>query len=182
MSICGQKVGGIMISILIGIAIGAQPILGYNYGARHYLRVRKTYALAALSATIVSVGVWLVFMFFPEEIIRSFGDNSPQFVEFGALCFRIFQGAMFVAGMQVISSNYFQATGHPVKATFLSMSRQILLLIPLIFILGAAYGIIGVLYSSFVADFIAVALTTCFIIPEMRRLSRLAKEQSLAVA
>ncbi|MDL2237626.1 MATE family efflux transporter [Christensenellaceae bacterium OttesenSCG-928-K19] len=176
------KVGGIMVSILVGISIGAQPILGYNYGAKHFSRVKKTYQLAATSATIVAIAVWLVFIFFPEGIIRSFGDNAPEFVEFGALCFRSYQGAMFVAGFQIISSNYFQATGRPVKATFLSMTRQIIFLIPLIFIFGALFGLTGVLYSNFVADLSAVILSIFFIIPEMKRLTKLAKEQELAAA
>lgn len=167
------KVNGILISVMVGIAIGAQPILGYNYGARHYERVRQTYLRSILIATIVAVGAWLLFMLIPEHLIRSFGDNSPQFVEFGALAFRTFLGGVFVAGFQIVSSQFFQATGRPAKATMLAMTRQILFLIPLILLLGHLMGLMGVLYAGIVADISSSAITLVFILLEMHKLGKL---------
>jgi len=168
-----MKVNGIMISVMIGIAIGAQPILGFNYGAKNYKRVQQTYLRSITIATVVAVLSWLLFMLVPDAIIKSFGDNSPEFVEFGALAFRSFLGGVFLAGFQIVSSNYFQATGHPGRATFLAMTRQIIILIPLMLLMGYFIGLNGVLYSGMSADILSSIITLIFIIIEMRRLGRL---------
>lgn len=170
------KVNGILISVIIGIAVGAQPILGYNYGARHYTRVRQTYLRSILIATIVAVGAWAVCMAVPDALIRAFGDNEPMFVEFGVLGFRIYIFAVFTAGFQIVSSSYFQAIGRPGKAAFLSMSRQIIFLIPLMLIMAYAMGLMGILYAGPIADVSAAAVTFLFILHEMRRLKRMTAE------
>jgi Na+-driven multidrug efflux pump len=158
---------------MIGISIGAQPILGFNYGAKNYKRVQQTYLRSITIATVVAVLSWLLFMLVPDAIIKSFGDNSPEFVEFGALAFRSFLGGVFLAGFQIVSSNYFQATGHPGRATFLAMTRQIIILIPLMLLMGYFIGLNGVLYSGMSADILSSIITLIFIIIEMRRLGRL---------
>ncbi len=171
------KVNGILISVIIGIAIGAQPILGFNYGAQNYRRVRQTYLRSILIGTIASSVAWLIFMLIPDVLIRSFGDNSPEFVAFGEIAFRTFLGALFVAGFQIVSANYFQATGHPAKATFLSMTRQVIILIPLMLLFGYLFGLDGVLYSGMTADILAASVTLIFILIEMRRLNKLIQSQ-----
>ncbi len=167
-----MKVNGILISVLIGIAIGAQPILGYNYGAKNFNRVKQTYKLSVLIATIVGICSWALFQLFPEGIILAFGDNSPEFVQFSAAAFRIFLGGIFLAGFQIVSAQYFQATGRPGKAALLSMSRQIILLIPLMLLLSYLMGLMGVLYAGIVADISAATITAIFIILEMQKLNR----------
>lgn len=169
-----MKVSNIMISILVGISIGAQPILGFNYGAGQYHRVKKAYGIAAAAATIIGAVCWAAFMLFPRAFIAVFGDNTPAFVDFCVKCFRSFMALMFVAGFQIISANYFQAVGHPAKAILLTMSRQILLLIPLMLLLGSLFGLDGVLWSGAAADGLSVLLSGVFILLEMRRLKRLA--------
>jgi putative MATE family efflux protein len=167
-----QKVNGILISVLIGIAVGAQPILGYNYGAQHYKRVKQTYMRSVLIATIIAAGSWMLFLLFPEGIIASFGDNSPEFVDFGAIAFRLYLGAVCTAGFQIVSSQYFQATGRPGKSAFLSMTRQLIFLIPMMLVLSYIFGLMGVLYAGIAADVSAFTVTLCFIIMEMRKLNK----------
>jgi len=167
------KVGAIMIAVLVGISQGAQPILGFNYGARNYKRVKQTYFTSIKAGITFSVACWLMFMIFPRYLILLFGDNTPLFVEFGVLCYRRYLGLMCVAGFQIVSANYFQAVGHPVKAIFLTLSRQFIFLIPIMFAFGALFGIDGILFSGMAADALACIVTGTTIVLEIRRLDRL---------
>lgn len=169
-----MKISNIMIAILVGISIGAQPLLGFNYGAKNYARVRRAYGLAAGAASVMSCICWIAFMVFPEAFVAMFGDNTPLFVKFCVKCFHSFMLLMCVAGFQIISANYFQAVGHPAKAIFLSLTRQAIFLIPMILIFGAVWGLEGALYSGAAADGLSFLITGIFIIREMRRLKHLA--------
>lgn len=171
-----MKVNAIMISVLVGISIGAQPILGYNYGAGNFGRVKKTYLVSVSFASVLAVVCWAFFMAFPQRIVAVFGDNTEVFVEFCTLGIHSMLALMFLAGFQIISANYFQAVGHPMKAIALSVSRQILFLIPISILMGHIWGLSGVLYSTPVSDLLASCVTAGFIIAEMKRLSRLEKD------
>lgn len=168
-----MKLSGIMISVMVGISIGSQPIFGYNYGAKNYGRVRKTYLTSITFATSLSLIFWLIFMIFPEALVSIFGDSTPLFVEYCTMCFRLFMAFSFIAGFQIISSNYFQAVGHPSKAIVLSLNRQVFFLIPLMIILGLIFGLRGVLSAGAAADFLASCVTSIFIIKEMKRLKKI---------
>lgn len=169
-----MKVGGVMIGLIVGISTGLQPILGFNYGAKKYDRVVKAYRSAVIGASILCVVCWVVFMTFPAAIVSVFGDNTPKFVEFCVRCFHSYLGAMFLAGFQIISSNYFQAVGYPFKALILSMSRQILFLVPLLLLLGMLFGLNGVIWSGMAADVLSTSVTALIIVREMKRLRSLA--------
>ncbi|BCI59753.1 MATE family efflux transporter [Solibaculum mannosilyticum] len=171
------KLNGILISILVGISAGAQPILGFNKGAKHYHRIRKTYLLEAVMATIVAILGWLFAICVPDLAVSLFGGGDAAFTEFAAKCMRIFLLGVFCSGFQIVSANYFQATGQPLKATILSMSRQILLLIPLILILPTFLGLEGILYAGPVADVLAAVVVSFFIVHELRHLGRKAQTQ-----
>lgn len=170
------KANTIIISVIIGLNVGAQPILGYNKGMGQPERIKKTYLLTVGWASAISVLGWGVLQLFPELILMAFGRSTPEFNEFTIKCTRIFLFGVFAAGFQIISSNYFQATGRPVKATMLAMSRQIFLLSPLVLIFPLFWGLDGILYAGPVADIIAALITGCFIFREMRLLDRQAAE------
>lgn len=177
-----MKIAMIMASFGIGIGIGAQPILGFNRGARQFKRVRKTYKLAAIAATASIFAFWIVCQLFPEQIISIFGNDSSAFSDFAVKCLRIYLFAIFFAGFQIVSTNYFQATGQPLKASILSMLRQMLLLIPLILILPMFFGLRGILFAAPVADTLSAVIVACFIIPEMKKLNRLIAQEEAAGA
>lgn len=170
------KANTLIIGVIIGLNIGAQPILGYNKGMRQPERIKKTYLITVAWATAISVLGWLVLQLFPEVILMAFGKDTPEFNEFTVKCTRIFLFGVFVAGFQIISSNYFQATGQPVKATVLAMSRQIFLLAPLMLIFPLFWGLDGVLYAGPVSDALATVIIGFFILREMRSLDRQAAE------
>lgn len=165
-----MKIAMIMAAFGVGIGIGAQPILGYNRGAGHYHRIKKTYLLAIAFATGLIFLCWIVCQVMPEPIIGLFGKENQAFTDFAVKCLRIYLFSIFCAGFQIVSTNYFQATGQPLKASILSMLRQLLLLIPLILILPLFWGLEGILYSAPIADAASAVIVAIFIVPEMRKL------------
>lgn len=167
-----MKLSMILVSVCIGIGIGAQPILGFNRGASQPERIKKTYRLSAVIATVVSIVGCAACMLFPEIILKLFGSADANFTDFAVKCMRIYLGAVFCAGFQVVSTNYFQATGQPVKASILSLMRQVILLVPLIVILPVFMGLDGVLYAGPIADLGSGVVVAVFVVFEMRRLNR----------
>ena len=166
------KVSMILIAIDIGIGIGAQPIWGFNEGANKPKRIKATYVLAVKIATIVSVVGWVICIFFPHLVLQIFGTDDPLFTEFAVKSMRIFMGGVFLAGAQIISTSYFQATGQAVKASILSLLRQIILLVPLVVILPLFFGIDGILYSGAIADISSGIIVLFFVRKEMKKLNK----------
>lgn len=172
-----MKIAMIMGAFGIGVGIGAQPILGYNRGARKFDRIRKTYRMAVIFATVLIFVCWIFCQTMPETIIGIFGKDNAGFTEFAVKCLRIYLFSIFCAGFQIVSTNYFQATGQPLKASILSMLRQLLLLIPLILILPLFMGLDGILFSAPIADVGSAIIVAFFIFPEMRKLNAAVHEQ-----
>lgn len=147
-----MKVSQLITGISLGIATGIQPILGYNYGSGRYSRVKRTYKLALLSGTIILVFAFVIFQVFPEQIISIFGQESDLYVEFAVKCFRIYLLACFMIGASGVTSILFQSIGKPIPAALLSLSRQIIFLIPAMLIFGYFFGVEGVLWAGPFAD------------------------------
>lgn len=154
-----MKVSQLMTGISLGIATGVQPIYGYNYGGGQYDRVKRTYKLAVVSSTIILVAAFLVFQIFPEQIISIFGKESDLYVEFAVKCFRIYLLACFVTGAGGVTNIFFQSIGKPVPAALLSLTRQIILLIPAMLAFGYLMGVEGVLWAGPFSDFLSTALS-----------------------
>lgn len=165
-----MKVSMIIISICIGIGIGAQPILGFNKGANQPKRIKKTYRIASNVATGVTALGWAMFMLIPHIILMLFGSADENFTNFAIKAMRIYDLGVFTAGFQITSTSYFQATGQPMKASILSSLRQLLLLIPLIIILPMSFGLDGILYAGPVADISSAIIVFFFIHHEMKKL------------
>lgn len=173
------KIGMILLSICIGIGIGSQPILGFNKGAGNYDRIRQTYVRAVGIATIVSVVGCAMCQMFPHQILAVFGKADANFTEFAVKALRIYMLGIFTAGFQVISTSYFQATGQPMKASILSMLRQLLVLIPMILILPLFFGLDGILYAGPVADLSSAVVVAVFVGYEMKKLNRVIGETTV---
>ncbi len=175
---CGivMKTNAILLSIIIGISQGSQPIIGFNYGAAQYDRVRKTYKLAIQCDLVISAIGFCLFQFFPRQILSLFGSGDALYYEFATRFMRIFLFMIIVNGIQIISSNFFAAIGKPVKGLLLSMTRQVIFLIPLILILPLFLGIEGIVFAGPVADFAAFLVTTTFIAREMKMMKGLERE------
>lgn len=167
-----MKINAIMTSTIVGIMMGAQPILGYNYGARQYGRVKRT-LLTEIGITFsLSTICCLLFVFLPEPFISLFGDKTPEFTEFASRALSVYLCCIFAAGIQLPSAGYFQATGKPMKSMALTMTRQLLVIVPLILILPIFFGLDGVLYAGPVGDICALLVTSVFILRELRYLGQ----------
>lgn len=171
-----NKIGMILVSICIGIGIGSQPILGFNKGAQKFDRIRQTYLRAVGIATVVSVIGWALCQLFPYQILTVFGKADANFTEFAAKALRVYMLGIFTAGFQVVSTSYFQATGQPMKASILSMLRQLLVLIPMILILPLFFQLDGILYAGPVADISSAVVVSFFVVYEMKKLNRVIGE------
>ena len=165
-----MKISQILNSIIIGIAVGAQPILGYNYGAQKYERVKKTlYTVLGLS-TIISTVAFILFQTIPDKLISIFGSGDDLYIEFACLAFRIYLMLCIVNGIQIPSGIFFQAIGKSTKSAIISLSRQILFLIPAMLILGHFFGIVGLLHSAPVADGLAFIVSGILLLIEIKHL------------
>lgn len=162
-----SKVGMMFFSFIIGISQGLQPIVSFNYGAKKFERVKKATKLALFVSLLISIGSFLVFQIFPRQIIGLFGEGSEDYYNFAVRYFRIYFFFIFINFVQPIISNFFTATGRPQRGMFLSLTRQILFLIPLLIILPRFFGINGIIYSGPIADAIAVTVTIIMGVTEL---------------
>lgn len=169
---CGivMKTNAILLAIIIGISQGSQPIIGFNYGAKQYDRVRGIYKLAISCNLVISLIGFLQFQFCPRQIISIFGTGDDLYFTFAIKFMRIFLFMVIVNGVQLISSNFFAAIGKPIKGVFLSLTRQVIFLVPLLLILPIFFGIDGILFAAPVADAIAFLTTMILIRLEMKKM------------
>lgn len=174
-----MKTNAILISVIIGISQGAQPIISFNYGAKNYDRVRGIYKLAVSSSLVISVLGFIAFQFFPKQVISLFGTGDQLYFEFAVKFMRIFLFMVLINGVQIISSNFFAAIGKAIKGVFLSLSRQVLFLIPLILVLPFFYGIDGILFAAPVADALAFCVTITLIGKELTHMKTLSTQKTL---
>lgn len=154
---------------LFGINQGAQPIIGYNYGARKYDRVKKTLKLAVITATIICVFGFIVAELFSPQIMGLF-NKDRELIEIGTHGIRIFLLMLPIVGTQIVITNYFQSVGKASKAILLSLTRQVLFLIPLIMILPSFLGLDGIWAAGPVSDFSSAMLAILFLKRELRYL------------
>ena len=163
-----MKISQILNSIIIGIAAGSQPIFGYNYGARKYDRVKQTLKIVLGSSVVISTIAFILFQTIPDKLILIFGSGDENYMEFACLAFRTYLMLTIVNGIQIPSGIFFQAIGKSTKSAILSLSRQIVILIPSMIILSHIFGLMGVLYAGPLADGLAFILATCLLIKELK--------------
>ena len=175
-AVCGivMKINVIFVSMMIGLISGAQPICSYNYGARKYSRVRGTVKLFTIWAVIIGTFSWAIFQLFPDKIFLLFGNagGDKLYFEFAERFMRTFLFFTFINGLQVCSATFFPAIGKPLRGAFLSFSKQILILVPLLLIMPRFYGLDGIMYAQLVTDFLAAVLAVSFLIYEMHIMPR----------
>ena len=166
--------GSIMMLILMpvfGINQGAQPILGYNYGARRFDRVLRAYLGATAAATLICVLGFMLAELFPVQLVRFFApEGSPAMMRFAPRAMRIMLLLLPLNGFQIVSANFFVVTGRPKISIFLSMLRQCLALIPCMLVFGKVWGLWGVVAATPVADTLAVLCTGVMIFFELQKL------------
>jgi putative MATE family efflux protein len=166
--------GSITMMILMpifGINQGAQPILGFNYGAKKYRRVLKTYLGAISAATVVATAGFTLAELFPVQLVRLFApDGSPALMNFAPRAMQTMMMLLPLNGFQIVSANFFVVTGRPRTSIILSMLRQCIALIPCILIFGRIWGLWGTVAAAPVADGFSFLCTGIMIIFELKRL------------
>ena len=172
---CGivMKTNAILLAFVIGLSQGSQPIIGFNYGAKQYSRVRGTYRLAISCSFVITAIGFVLFQFFPRQLISLFGSGDALYYEFAVRFMRIFLFMILVNGVQMISSNFFSAIGKPLKGLLLSMTRQVFFLIPLVLILPLFLGIDGIAFAGPAADTAAFLVSVLLVRREMGRMKKM---------
>ena len=169
-----SRVTIILLMPVFGVNQGAQPIIGFNYGARQYDRVKKTLKLAMIVSTVLCVSSFIVIQTMPEVLLGLFiSKNDMKAIEIGTHAIRIYCLGFAVVGFQVISSSFFQSIGKAAISMVLSMSRQIILLIPFLLILPRFMGSEGIWIAAPMSDFLAFILSVTMISWEMRKIRRM---------
>ena len=166
-----NRVMMLLLMPVMGISQGAQPIIGYNFGAGNYRRVIDVVKLATVAATIFCVIGFFIVQVFDEQIVRLFNSN-PALVQLGSTGLKIFLLLLPVIGVQLIGANYFQAVGKAGYAIVFNLLRQIILLIPMVYILSNFFGLTGIWLAGPISDFGASVVTVWFMFREMKKLTR----------
>ena len=165
-----MKIDQILIAILIGLATGAQPILGYNYGAGNIKRVRKIYGVMVTISLVISAIGLFVFEVFPQPIINIFGSESALYNQYAVMAFRIFLMMCIPVGYQISSSIFLQAIGKPLPSMNSALLRQLIIFIPAALILPRFTGVEGLLWAGPISDLTSALITLCMIIYTMKKM------------
>lgn len=174
-----MKMQEILFTVVLGIAIGMQPVVGYNFGAKNYKRVKKAYRTAVFIGTAVSLFATVLFVFFPEPLIRLFGsESSPLYLEFSKKFFKTYFLLYLFFGFQTITGVFFQAIGKPARAAALSLSYQLVFKILSAVLLCAAIGLPGVLWSGPTADLLAFLPTLALSLFTLKRMGNPPKRRA----
>jgi putative MATE family efflux protein len=156
---------------IFGINQGAQPILGFNYGANKFDRVLKSFWAAVVAASIVSVLGFIMTQTLSAQLVRLFApDGSPALMDLATMAMRITTLLMPLVGFQIVATNFFVVTGRPKMSIVLSLLRQCIVLIPCLIIFSRIWGLQGAIAAMPVADGVAILLTAVMIFFEMKKL------------
>ncbi|NBH14296.1 MATE family efflux transporter [Lachnospiraceae bacterium] len=163
------KVSSVFNSVIFGVSQSTQPIMGYNFGARNYARVKNTYKRAAWIVTGISCAAFLCFQIFPRQIISVFGSGDRLYYEFALRYFHVFLFCTFIVGVQILSAQFFPAIGKGGIGTVVSLSRQVFFLLPCVIIFPLFWGIDGVLWAGPISDGLSGVMALFFVRQEMKR-------------
>lgn len=172
------KLSMVFLSSVIGIALGCQPILGYNLGNRQYDRVKETYLAAVRYGTIVSTAAFFALQLFPRQIMSVFHSDNPLFYEFAEKYIHIYLAMLFLNAIQPITSTFCTSIGKANLGFWMAVIRQGILFIPMLLFLPRMLGIDGILLAGAISDGTAAVIVILIAWREMKYLTRLQKEQT----
>lgn len=170
-----MKIFSIVVNIAVGIAAGAQPVIGYNYGAKLYKRVKKGYFIIIVSTAIIGIIATFIFQSIPRSIVGIFGANTSNkdlYFEFGEKTVRIYLMLILFTCLQKVSSIFLQSISSPIKATTLSLIRDVICFVPLTICLPMALGIDGILWAAPFSDSISIIVTAILIYLEFKKMNK----------
>ena len=167
-----SKIFVIFIAVVIGLNQGAQPILGFNYGAKKYSRVHETMNLLLKVTLILSTILWVLFEAFPLQLIQMFGSGEELYYEFGVRYARAFLFFTFINGATIIVTTFFPAIGKAKLGAILSLTRQLFVLLPVMLLLSTLFGVEGLIFSGPVSDFISFTICITVYMHQMRKIPK----------
>ena len=168
-----NTVDNFIVSMTSGINQAVSPLISYNYGAKNYSRVKKASLCSQAMAGVFAIVIWSAMMLAPEFVCCLFGKGDEALISYGAMAMRACKMFALFGGFQMLVSMYFSSIGKPQVATFVSVSRHGLFLIPAMLIMPQFMGLKGVLYANSVSDGCSLIVVSFMYLHEMRRLSRL---------
>lgn len=172
-----SAISTVFIMIIIGVNQGMQPIAGYNYGAQNIDRLMKVLKLATIAATIIMSTGWLVAMTLPHLLARIF-TSDPVLIKMAVEAIRINMLVFFIVGFQMVVTNFFQCIGKVKISIFLSLSRQLLFLLPLLYVLPLFFGVDGVWFALPTSDFVAATVAAVIMVSYMRKFKQQIKQSN----
>ena len=167
-----MKVNIIYFAIVIGLVQGAQPILGFNYGAKNYKRVRETTKILIESAVITATIMTLIFQIFPRQIVSLFGSGNEEYMNFAVRFMRMYLSMLILGSIFTVSLTFFSAIGKAKKGTIISLSKQVIFLLPLTIILPIFWGVTGVIIAGPVSDILAFTLCIILVKDEFKKMPK----------
>ena len=173
------KVFGIVVSFCVGVAVGAQPIIGFNYGAKQYKRVLEAYKLVVIANIVIGLVATLLFELVPGAIVSIFGGHANDiafYKEYASLSFRIYLGGILFCCIQKASCIFLQSIDKPYKSMVLSLMRDVVLLVPGVCILGLCGDLYSMLWAGPIADIGAFIVTVALVSIECRKIRKLCNE------
>ncbi len=167
-----MSVAMVLFMPIVGISQGAQPLIGFNYGAEQFKRVQEVLKKAILAATVLAVLGYIIVQAYATPIVALFSKGDTALTQLTSHALVTFLALFPIVGFQIIGANYFQAVSKPIQSTILSLSRQVLIFIPLLLVLPNFWGIEGVWRTAPIADSISVTLTALFLYFEMKKMRK----------
>jgi putative MATE family efflux protein len=163
----------LVVAFTVGIALGCQPIFGFNYGAKIYARVKEAYKRAAVAIIIISTVIFVCFQVFPRQIVSIFSSNdSALYFQFAVRYMRIFMVMVCLQGLQPLTATFFTSIGKAFKGLFITIMRQGIFMLPLFLILPRYLGIDGIVYAGPIADSAAILSAVIFAAIEFRIMTK----------
>ena len=174
-----SRINIIFISFVIGVGQGSQPIFGYNYGAKNFSRVKDTLKAALIINMCIAVSFFALFQLFPNQLVGLFGEGTPEYFRFATRYLQVYMFMTFLNGIQPLAAGYFTAVGKAKMGIFISFTRQIVFLLPLLIFIPMFLGIDGVVIAGPIADSVAAIISSTLLIKEIRKLGKLDAEEKL---
>ena len=173
-----NSVSTMIIMAIVAINMASQPIIGFNYGAKSYSRVKEALKIAMISASGIALLAFALVQIFPEPIVQVFNSSDSGLLDFGKDGLRIGLLALPVVGFQVVVGNFFQSMGQAKIAVLLTLLRQVIILIPLLFILPNYLGLRGIWISMPISDCCSAIIVVFFLTHQWKKLNVLAEVHS----
>jgi putative MATE family efflux protein len=166
-----NSVATMIVMAIVAINMATQPIISFNYGAKSFSRVKETLRIAMISATVISILAFIMVETIPDSIVKLFNSTDPGLLGFGRDGLRLGMLALPFVGFQVVAGNFFQSMGNAKIAVLLTLLRQVIILIPLLFILPNHLGLNGIWISMPISDFCSAIIVVFFLVNQWKKLN-----------